>query len=194
MWIISSALGEWHSAIFSTVPERESRPQRQFSACSRFVNHERITAQTSCGSSTPGQHDRGWAQLNWERNESVHEVIPFTSFTEKIHSFEWHVRDRHNTNLFLHRPDYFEGHSLVACPFADNSSPHVHIRLLAGLLPPSTRQPWVNREASSGCFSRVFLWFLQTSFTPDVFSIQVDTYVFTAANVCNAVTVMIHDS
>ena len=51
MWIISSALSEWHSAIFSTVPERESRPQRQFSTCSRFVNHEWITAQTRITSS-----------------------------------------------------------------------------------------------------------------------------------------------
>ena len=52
----------------------------------------------SRGSSTPGWHDRGWAQLNWERNESVHEVIPFTSFTEKIRSFKQHVHDRHNTS------------------------------------------------------------------------------------------------
>ena len=44
-------------------------------------------------------------------------------------------------HLFLHRPDHFAGHSLVACPFADNSSPHVYLRLLASLLPPSTRQP-----------------------------------------------------
>ena len=46
---------------------------------------------------------RGWAQLNWERNESVHEVITFTLFTEKICLFEQHVRDQHNTkpNLLL---------------------------------------------------------------------------------------------
>ena len=84
-------------------------------------------------------------------------------------------------HLFCHRPDHFAGHSLVACPFADNSSPHVYLRLLAGLLPPSTRQPgpaavllgqslklslifstispclWIDRETSSSCFSRLFL-------------------------------------
>ena len=44
-------------------------------------------------------------------------------------------------HLFLHRPDHFAGHSLVACPFADHPSPHVYLKLLASLLPPSTRQP-----------------------------------------------------
>ena len=76
---------------------------------------------------------------------------------------------------------HFAGHSLVACPFADNSFPHVYLRLLAHLLPPSTRQPGpvavllgktlkltlifspishslgVDREMSSSCFSWVFL-------------------------------------
>ena len=35
---------------------------------------------------------------NWERNDSVLEVIMFTSFTQKICLFERHVRDRHNTS------------------------------------------------------------------------------------------------
>ena len=39
-------VSEWHSATGSTVRERESRPQRQFSACSRFANHEWITVRT----------------------------------------------------------------------------------------------------------------------------------------------------
>ena len=43
-------------------------------------------------------------------------------------------------HLFCHRPDHFAGHSLVACPFADNPVPHVYLRLLASLLPPSTQQ------------------------------------------------------
>ena len=43
--------------------------------------------------------------------------------------------------MFLHRPDHFAGHSLVVCPFADNSSPHVYLKLLASLLPTATRQP-----------------------------------------------------
>ena len=83
-------------------------------------------------------------------------------------------------HLFLHRPDHFAGHSLMACPFADNSFPHVYLKLLASILPPSTRQPGpvavflrqtlklkltflpvshslgVDRETSSGCFARVF--------------------------------------
>ena len=78
-----------------------------------------------------------------------------------------------DTHLF--HPDHFAGHSLVACPFADNSSPHVYLQLLASLLPPSSRQPGpvavllgqmlklscshsleVDRETSSSCFSRVF--------------------------------------
>ena len=93
MWIVCSALGEWHSTIFSTVPERESRPQRQFSVCSRFANHERITARTritslqfsvSHGSSTLGRHDHGWAQLNWERNKSV--LKWFRSLKRFVHS------------------------------------------------------------------------------------------------------------
>ena len=41
----------------------------------------------------------------------------------------------------VHRPDRCAGHSLMACPFADNSSLHVYLRLLSSLLPPSTRQP-----------------------------------------------------
>ena len=84
-------------------------------------------------------------------------------------------------HLFLHHPDHFAGHSLVSCPFADNAFPHIHLKLLASLLPPSTKQPGpvavlfrqtlklclifspisstllVNRETSSGCSSRVFL-------------------------------------
>ena len=56
-------------------------------------------SQVSHGSSTLGQHACGWAQLNWERNESVHEVILFSSFTQKMCSFEWHFRDRHNTKV-----------------------------------------------------------------------------------------------
>ena len=75
------------------------------SRCSRFTNHERITAWTWITSSqfsvwvaaVPHRHARGWAQLNRERNESALEVISFTSFTQKIRLFERHVRDRHNT-------------------------------------------------------------------------------------------------
>ena len=44
-------------------------------------------------------------------------------------------------HLFLHHPDHFAGHTLMACPFADDSSPHVYVKLLTSLLPPSTRQP-----------------------------------------------------
>ena len=44
-------------------------------------------------------------------------------------------------HLFRHRPDHFAGHALVACPFADHPFPHVYLKLLASLLPPSTRQP-----------------------------------------------------
>ena len=79
-------VSERHSTTFSTVRERESHPQRQFSVCSRLTNHERIIneSQRECesrpvlyvshGSSTPRRHACGWVQLNWERNESVHEV------------------------------------------------------------------------------------------------------------------------
>ena len=83
--------------------------------------------------------------------------------------------------LFRHCPDHFAGHSLVACPFADNSFLHFYLRLLTSLLPPSSRQPGpvavlpgqmlklhlifspishslgVDREMSSGCFSRAIL-------------------------------------
>ena len=34
-------------------------------------------------------------------------------------------------HLFCHHPDHFTGHSLVACLFADNSFPHVYLKLLA---------------------------------------------------------------
>ena len=44
-------------------------------------------------------------------------------------------------HLFRLHPDHFAGHSLVASPFTHNSSLHVYLRLLASLLPPSTRQP-----------------------------------------------------
>ena len=37
--------------------------------------------------------------------------------------------------------DHFVGHSLVACLFADHPSQHVYLRLLASLLPQSTKQP-----------------------------------------------------
>ena len=39
-------VSEWRSATFSTVRERESHPHWQFSVCSRFANHERITVLT----------------------------------------------------------------------------------------------------------------------------------------------------
>ena len=50
------------------------------------------------GNSTPGRHACCRAQMNWEKNESVHEVIPFSSFTQKIPSFERHICDRHNAS------------------------------------------------------------------------------------------------
>ena len=46
-----------------------------------------------------------------------------------------------DVHLCCHRPDHFAGHSFVACPFADHPFPHVYVKLLASLLPPSTRQP-----------------------------------------------------
>ena len=78
-------------------------------------------------------------------------------------------------------PDHFTGHPLVACPFADNPTLHVYLKLLARLLPPSTRQPgpvavllgqmlklsliffanlslsWGRQRNVYGCFSRIFL-------------------------------------
>ena len=80
-------------------------------------------------------------------------------------------------HLFLHRPDHFVGHSIMACPSADNSSPHVYLRLLTSLLYPSTSQPdplWVYRETSSGCFSRVFLCI----FYARKFEFQVVLFIF----------------
>ena len=47
-------------------------------------------------------------------------------------------------HLFLHRPDHVTRHSLVACPFADNSFPLVYLRLLARSQPGPV-----------GCFSAV---------------------------------------
>ena len=46
-------------------------------------------------------------------------------------------------HLFRHHPDHFAGHSLMACPFADNPSQHVYLKLF---LPPPGR-----------CLSCVFL-------------------------------------
>ena len=81
-------------------------------------------------------------------------------------------------HLFHHRLDHFAGRSLPVCC---NSSPYVYLKLLSSLLPASSRQPGpvavllgqtlkltfifspishslgVDREVSSGCFSRVFL-------------------------------------
>ena len=56
----------------------------------------------------------------------------------------------------LFRPDHFAGHSLVACPFADNSFPHVYLGLLASLLPPSTRQPGPVAVLRRGKFGFIF--------------------------------------
>ena len=120
MWINSSALSEWvsewHSATFSdsslcavgsrimneSQRERESRPHSSLCAgewvpASTLVGLFAEDSRVRCSSSTPGRHARSWAQLNWERNKSVHEVIPFSSFTQKICLFKWHVRDWHNT-------------------------------------------------------------------------------------------------
>ena len=72
-------------------------------------NHVLTILWVSRGSSTPSRHARGWAQLNWERNESVHEVIPFTSLTEMIRSFERHVRDWHNTSCILSQACLWSG-------------------------------------------------------------------------------------
>ena len=43
-------------------------------------------------------------------------------------------------HLFRHRHDHFS-HSLMACLFPDHLPPHVYLKLLASLLPTSTRQP-----------------------------------------------------
>ena len=64
---------------------------------SASVNYVLTVVCVSFGSSTPCRHACGWAQVNWERNESVLEVISFTSFIQKICSFERHVHERHNT-------------------------------------------------------------------------------------------------
>ena len=74
--------------------------------------------RVSRGSSTPGWHACSWAQLKWERNESVHEVIPFTLFTQKICSFEGHVCDRHNTNCWI------GADNIQAAPKASNAAEH----------------------------------------------------------------------
>lgn len=56
------------------------------------------------GSSTPGQHVCGWAQMNWGRDESVHEVILFSTFTQKNVCFKQIVCQRDNTKeAFSHR-------------------------------------------------------------------------------------------
>ena len=91
--------------------ELESRPHSSLCA-GEWVPACTLTAlfaedsRVSRGSSTPGRHACGWAQLNWERNESVHEVIPFSPFTQNICSFKRHVHDRHNTTL-LHLQLHF---------------------------------------------------------------------------------------
>ena len=96
------AVGSW--IMNESQREQESRPH-SFLRAGKWVPTRTVAAsfaedsQVSHGSSTPGRHARSWAQLNRERNESVHEVIPFTSFTPKMCSFEWHVRDRHNTTI-----------------------------------------------------------------------------------------------
>ena len=81
--------------------ERESRPHSSLCAGERVRACTLAASFTedswvSRGSSTPGRHARGWAQLNWERNKSVHGVIPFSSFTQKICLFE-----QHNTTVLL---------------------------------------------------------------------------------------------
>ena len=66
-------VSELQSANFSTVHERESRPQWQFSVCCRFANHERITARTWITSSqfsvwvaeVPLPASMLAAELNW---------------------------------------------------------------------------------------------------------------------------------
>ena len=99
-------VGEWHSATFSTVREWESHPQRQFSVCSRFANHERITARTWITSSqfsvwvtaVPLPAGMLAAELNWTEKGTNQFLKWFRSLRSlKICSFE-HVRDRHNTN------------------------------------------------------------------------------------------------
>ena len=66
-------------------------------------------------------------------------------------------------HLFLHRPDHFAGHSLVACPFADNSSLHVYLRLLSSRPPPSSSSLVLLLSSSDGCWSSV--WFFRQSLT-----------------------------
>ena len=127
-----------------------------------------------------------WAQLNWERTESVHEVK--TPFTEKICSFERVVPDRHNTaagcqrNMFI--PNFWEELIKRLSQIAAWSVKWLNLRL-SGYPSSSLHQAaWpccchprtapfycfsfslfyfishslgVDRETSSGCFSRVFL-------------------------------------
>lgn len=76
----------------------------QFSVSSSFS--ERIiswavrSTYVACGSSTPNQHMCSWVQLNWGRNESVHEVIQYSLFTQKVCSFE-QIGCGHSTALLL---------------------------------------------------------------------------------------------
>ena len=62
-------------------------------------------------------------------------------------------------HLFRHHPDHFAGHSLMACPFADNPSQHVYLKLLARLLPTSTRQ-----VSSSSLVNLFFMTMLSVTF------------------------------
>ena len=96
MWTISSALGEWHSAIFSTVPERESWPWRQFSACSRFANHEWITARTRITSwqfsewvvAVPLPAGMLAAELSWTEKGTNQSM----KWSRSLRSLKWFVR------------------------------------------------------------------------------------------------------
>ena len=56
-------------------------------------------SRVSHNSSTPCWHARCWAQMNWERNKSVHEMIPLSLFTQKICLFEQHIHDQHDTTV-----------------------------------------------------------------------------------------------
>ena len=112
MWINTSALSEWHSATFSTVHERESsRPQWQFSVCSRFANHERITAQTWISSSqfsvwvvaVPLPAGMLATELSWTEKGTNQFMKWFPSLRslKKMCSFEQNICNWHNTTVNL---------------------------------------------------------------------------------------------
>ena len=106
----------------------------------------------SRGSSTPGRHDVNWTE---KVTETVHEMIPFTPFTQKIRSFERHVRDRHNTSFRSFSVDPCGYYKTTRIIYMYKFYSPILCNFISGLQTTSSSLRW---RSISSSYSTIIFW------------------------------------